>query len=429
MTVDNRQRGLLILLSLVSFMNYTDRMVLPAVAQAVKLEFGLSDTKLGILSGFVFVVLYGVASLPLATLADRSSRSRVLAGALAFWSLATAACGLAKSFLHLAIARACVGIGESACQPVGYALVSERVPPERRNLAMGWFLLGNNLGIVAGFAIGGWIGAHYGWRAAFLVVGLPGLLIAAALAYVGESASASHAINAGPKASPVAKLGYVAAALAQFRNPRYVWLVLLSGVFAFTIFGPISFLPAFFARSHGLSMSVVGPLSGLAIGLGMTAGVMIGGASADRLARRGAEQPQWLCAVAILLSGLTFLLALTLGNPWWAFVAVFIACLFGSIASPIIAAAVQNESPEEVRAVAASFGTLAVSLLGIGLAPLAIGIISDALSVEYGKESLRYALIFSLGVCVLTAAMHLKVGQLLCAQHNDLRANSADDDR
>ena len=405
MFIDGQQRKLLMLLSLASFMNYTDRMVLPAVAQAVKQEFSLSDTTLGVLSGFVFVALYGIASLPLATLADRSSRSRVLAGALAFWSVATGACGLANSFLQLAIARACVGIGESACQPIGYALVSEQIPAERRNVAMGWFLLGNNLGLVAGFAIGGWIGAHYGWRTAFLVVGLPGLLIAAALAQFGTSAALSQ------RRTP--RVSLVDAALAQFSNPRYCALVLLSGVFAFTIFGPIAFLPAFFVRSHGLSIALVGPVSGLAIGLGMTVGVLIGGGAADRLAQRGAEQPQWLCAGAILASGATFVLALTLSNPWLAFAATFVACLFGSIASPIIAAAVQNESPEEVRAVSAAFGTLAVSLLGIGLAPLAIGMLSDSLAARYGNESLRHALILSLTVCVLVAAMHVTVGRML----------------
>ena len=408
-----RQGGLLFLLALVSFMNYTDRMVLPAVAQAVKQEFSLSDTKLGFLSGFIFVLLYAVASLPLAHLADRSSRSRVMAGALAFWSIATAACGLATSFLQLAAARACVGIGESACQPVGYALISERVEPAHRNVAIGWFLLGNNFGIVAGFALGGWLGARYGWRSAFMAVGIPGLIIAAALASLRAAKNAAVTPGPLPQSGSKGLTAGFTAARRQFRNARYNWLVLLSGVFAFTVFGPIAFLPAFFIRSHGLSMAIVGPVAGLAIGLGMAAGVMLGGAAADRLTRRGAEQPQWLCAAAIILSGLAFAVALTLQNAWVAFAATFVACLFGSIASPIIAAAIQNESPEEARAVSAAVGTLAVSVLGIALAPLAIGMWSDALSPRFGLESLRYALLIALGACLLTAALHVKIGRLL----------------
>ncbi len=404
-----------IVLALVSFMNYTDRMVLPAVAQAIKLEFGLSDTQLGLLNGFAFVALYGVTSLPLARLADRTSRSLVLAGALAFWSLATAACGLVKNFWQLAVARACVGIGESACQPVGYALVSEHFPPERRNAAMGWFLLGNNLGIVAGFAIGGWIGAEYGWRTAFIAVAIPGLLIAFVLSRFRSPASAV-ALAAEPQPP------FFATFLMLLKNRTYGYLVLLGGVFSMTIFGPIAFLPAFFVRSHGLPMGIVGAYSGVAIGLGMAVGVMVGGALADRLARGGAERPQWLCAGAILVSGLAFAAALTLPNPWWAFGAVFLGSATGSIASPIIAAAVQNESPPALRATAAALGTLAVSLAGIGLAPLLIGVLSDALTPTYGQHALRHALLIGLSACVVTAALHLKVGRLLQATGSAGRA-------
>jgi predicted MFS family arabinose efflux permease len=395
-----------VLLALVSFMNYTDRMVLPAVAQSIKQEFALSDTTLGLLSGFVFVALYGFASLPLARLADRTSRSLVLAGALAFWSLATAACGLVKTFGQLVVARCCVGIGESACQPVGYALVSEQFAVNERNTAMGWFLLGNNLGITAGFALGGWLGAHYGWRMAFFAVGLPGVLLAIALARFRAPPHAELHDDSvdGP--------GLFVSFRVLLRNPTYRYLVLLSGVYSMTIFGPIAFLPAFFVRSHGLSMSVVGALSGIAIGIGMAVGVTLGGALADRMAKLSAERPQWLCTMAIVLSGLSFVVVLTVANPWWAFAATFIAAALGAVASPIIAAAVQNEAPPAMRATAASLGTLAVSLMGIGLAPLIIGLLSDALAPRFGTESLRYALLYCLSFCLLTAALHYRVGRL-----------------
>lgn len=408
MTESRYHRTLPVVLALVSFMNYTDRMVLPAVAQSIKVEFGLTDTQLGLLNGFAFVVLYGVASIPLARLADRTSRSLVLAGALAFWSLATAACGFARNFAQLVVARACVGIGESACQPVGYALVSEQFPPQQRNTAMGWFLFGNNVGIVAGFALGGWIGAQYGWRTAFIAVGLPGLLIALALAQFRRPPQA--ATHSAPPQSP-----FVETLRVLWRNRTYRYLVLLGGVFSMTVFGPISFLPAFFVRSHGLPMSVVGLYTGLAIGGGMALGVLWSGRLADRLNRDGAERPQWLCAGAILASGLAFAAALLLPDPNVAFVAVFVGAVFGSFASPIIPSAIQNEAPPELRATAAAFGTLFVSLTGIGLAPLIVGLLSDLLSERLGTESLRYALLISLGFCLLTAALHYHVGRLLQA--------------
>jgi MFS family permease len=419
MSLDRDRRALLILLAMVSFMNYADRMVLPAVAQSVKLEFGLSDTRLGLLNGFVFVLLYAATSLPLTRLADRTSRGMVLASALAFWSLATAACGMAKVFWQLVVARACVGIGESACQPVGYALVCEQLPAQQRNVGISWFLFGNNLGITAGFALGGWLGAQYGWRAAFIAVALPGLLIALLLALITrrmsrQAGSDATVLAAAPMTTKAAAATpYFSAVKQLFMNPTYRMLVWLSGVFAFTIFGPIAFLPAFFVRSHGLPLGTVGAMSGLAIGLGMAVGVLLGGATADRLSRRSLAQPQFLCAVTILLSGLSFVAALLATNPWWAFAMTFVAAIFGSIASPIISTAVQNESPPELRATAASYSTLAVSVLGIGLAPLAIGMLSDVLTPAYGKESLRWALLASLSACLVTAVLHYRVGSLL----------------
>lgn len=404
--ISTRQRWLLVLLAGVSFMNYMDRMILPAVAESLKREFALSDTAIGLLNGFAFMALYGASSLPLSRLADRTSRSLVLAGALAFWSLATIACGLVRNVWQLFIARACVGIGESACQPVGYALASEQFPPEKRHSAIGWFLLGNNLGITAGFALGGWLGATYGWRTAFIVAGIPGLFLAVALASYRTQSVAQ--VSAPPP--------FLATVRSLWKNSIYRLLVWLSAVFSMTIFGPIAFLPAFFVRSHGMPMSAVGLYSGLAIGLGMAVGVLSGGAIADRLARRGAEHPQRLCAVAIVLSGLAFLAAFTLADPRLAFAAVFIAAALGSIASPVISTAIQNESPNDSRATAASLGTLAVSIAGIGLAPLLIGMMSDAFAPSYGVHSLRMALIVALSFTIGAAALHWRIGTLLAAR-------------
>jgi predicted MFS family arabinose efflux permease len=203
--------------------------------------------------------------------------------------------------------------------------------------------------------------------------------------------------------------GYFSAVGQLFRNATYRNLVWLSGVFAFTIFGPIAFLPAFFVRSHGLTMATVGAMTGLAIGIGMAVGVLIGGIIGDRMSLRSLAAPQRLCAVTILVCGLCFVIALLVGNPWLAFFMTFVAALSGSIASPIISTAVQNESPPELRATAASYSTLAVSVLGIGLAPLLIGMLSDALLPSYGKESLRWALIASMLACVITSLLHLRI--------------------
>ncbi len=397
-------RALLGLLMLVSFMNYTDRWILPAVGQSLKVEFALSDTQLGFLNGFAFVLVYALASLPLARLADRTSRTRVLAGALAFWSLATAACGMVRSFLQLTIARACVGIGESACQPLGYGIVGEMVPPAKRTFGMALFQFGSNLGIAAGFALGGWLGQTYGWRFAFLAVGLPGLLLAVML-WLQRSAGVE-------RREPVAGGEFAAVRSMLSGNPTYRLLVVLGAIYSMTIFGPSAFLVPFFIRSHGLPLAQVGIMTGLVVGFGLGLGGIIGGIIGDRLKAAGPERAQWLCVASILVSGLIFVFVFLTDRPALAFTAAFVAFAIGTIASPIIAAAIQDESPPHLRALAASIGTIAISVVGIGSAPLIIGMLSDRYAPIYGKESLRFALLTALVSCIATAWLHYRVGRL-----------------
>lgn len=411
-----RPRLALALVALVSLFNYMDRMVLPAVAQPIKQEFGLSDAQLGLLTGFAFVILYGLSGVPLARLADRTSRSLVLAGALAVWSVATAACGLARTYMQLILARAVVGIGESACQPVGYALVTELCPPEKRGRAMSWFLVGNSVGILLGFALGGWIAARWGWRMAFIAVGLPGLLLAASLVWVrGRN-------HATPDREQLADLGLWQALRQLLSNPEYRWLVVLNAVYGFTIFGPISWLPAFFLRSHQLSIDVVGLWTGLAIGAGMAAGMVLGGQATDRLMHAGPDKPQYVGALAIVASALSFIVVLTTGDPTVAFVATFFATMLGSIASPAIVIAIQNECPPQLRATGSAIVTLVISVVGVGFAPFVIGVLSDLFAPELGQESLRRALLASLAMCAVTALLHLHVGRRLVYSPNQVRA-------
>lgn len=395
----------LALLTLVSFANYVDRMVLSALAQPIKIEFALSDAQLGLLTGFAFVLLYSLTGVPMARLADRTSRARVLAGALTLWSLATAACGLARSYTGLLIARLFVGIGESGCQPIGYGLLGDYFPAERRAMAMGWFMVGNSLGITAGFAIGGWIGSLYGWRTAFVVVGLPGVLLALALATL-LSAPAEAAVRA--PAPPL-----VGAVKLLLKDSRYRWLLAVNGVYSFLIFGPISWLPVYFLRSLGLPLRTVGTWTGLAIGFGMGSGMLLGGVLADRLLRRSASAPQWFCCATTLATGAAWALVLMLSRPSWAFLATFFASLIAALAAPNNVATVQNVCDPRLRATAASLATLMTSLLGIGLAPFVIGLMSDAFSASLGQEALRYAMLACLPACLLAAALYVRIARLL----------------
>jgi predicted MFS family arabinose efflux permease len=396
------------LLTLASFANYVDRMVLSALAQPIKTEFSLTDAQLGLLTGFAFVLLYSVAGVPMARLADRTNRAVVLAAALALWSLATAACGLTSSFAGLVIARLFVGIGESGCQPIGYGLLGDYFPAERRALAMGCFMVGNSLGITAGFAIGGWIGALYGWRTAFVVVGLPGVLLAVAVATLlrapGRSQTAA-ARSAAPSFSGSLRL--------LLRDRRYRWLLAINGVYSYLIFGPVSWLPAYFTRTLGLPLHSVGVWTGLTVGIGMGGGMLLGGVIADRLLRRSASAPQWFGCAASLGTAAAWALVVLMPQPRWAFAATFFAAGICALNAPINVASVQNVCDPRLRATAAALATLATSLFGIGLAPLTIGLLSDAFAPALGRESLRYAIIASLPVCFVAAALYVRLARLL----------------
>ncbi len=399
----------LTLLALASFMNYLDRMVLPAVAQPIKLEFGLSDSELGLLTGFAFVLLYALSGVPLSRLADRSSRPLVLALSLAFWSVATAACGVARNFWQLLLARACVGIGESTCQPVGYAIVGDHYDATRRTTAIAWFLVGNSLGVTAGFAIGGWIGAMYGWRAAFVAVAIPGLLLAIAIARLPAT------VRATSQAGGPAGAGFWSDLRSLWSRRPYRWLIGLNAVYSCTLFGPIAWLPTFFMRSHELPMQVAGPWTGLAIGGGMGCGMLMGGVLADRLYRSARYRPQWLGCVTVLLAALVFYVALSVDSARAAIGLTFCATVLGSMGSPVNATSIQNESPDALRATAASLATLAVGVIGIGLAPWLIGVLSDGFTASHGSDGLRVALQVSLALSVVTALLYLQMARILRA--------------
>jgi predicted MFS family arabinose efflux permease len=402
------QNFAVILLTLVSFANYVDRMVLNALSQPIKHEFGLSDTELGLLTGFAFVLLYAFAALPVAALADRTSKGLVLSCCLAVWSLATAACGITRSYVQLLTARFAVGIGESGCQPIGYALIADYFPSARRATPTGWFLVGNSLGITAGFMLGGWLGQAYGWRTAFVAVGLPGLLLAAILAVFTFRNPQPRAASPDPVQPRV--LGGVPLLLG---NGTFRWVLAANGIYSFMIFGPVAWLTPFFMRSHALSLRSAALWTGLAIGIGMAVGMVAGGAAADRLWRRSNAAPQLFCMAAALATGAAYLVVLNLADIRLVIAATFLASGIGALATPTNIVMVQNLCDPRLRAVAASLATLTISLVGVGLAPLAVGMMSDALTPAFGAEALRYSLMISLVVSLATAAVNYRLYRLL----------------
>jgi predicted MFS family arabinose efflux permease len=393
------------LLTLTTFMSYTDRMLLPALLQPIKREFALSDTQLGLLGGFAFAIVYAVVGIPIARLADRRSRRTILACTLIVWSLMTATCGLARSFGQLALARIGVGVGEAGCVPTSLSLLSDYFPPQRRGTAVAFFGLGNTLGITAGLSLGGWLGELVGWRSAFVIVGLPGLLLAGCIMLFMKEPPRTGSY------SPVRNSRQVVRMLLA--NRAYCWLVAGGVAQTFLTYGVVQWLPSFFMRAHAVGLRSAGVTTGLVIGGGMAIGTLTGGFWGDRLTRGGLERPQFLCAGAMIFVTCFYAAALWVPSTSLASALVFVGAIFGAIPLSPTLTALLNVCEPGVRATATAANILTISLLSVGLAPAVIGSLSDLWQQTAGHDSLRYALTAILVVGPLGAVIYLRIAKVM----------------
>lgn len=395
-TISARQRLIaMILLTLASTLNYFDRMLLPALAHPIKNELRLSDTELGILTGAAFALFYAAFGLPLARLADRKSRKLVIVGSLGIWSIMTAGCGLAQNYWQLLVARFGVGAGEAGCIPPSHSLVSDYFPPERRAGAIGWIHSGAAIGITAGFAIGGYLGTQFGWRSAFLIAALPGLLLSALTWF--HLREPARRMDLKQTAAPSAGAPELWESLSQlWRNSTYRWLAIAASLSTFLLYGVAQWMPIFFIRSHGLSVAAVGLFFGIAFGLGTGLGIASGGWIANRLAKRGAAAPLLASIVATAGAVAVYAAVLWSPSPKLAFPLMFVAAILGAAPYAPVLAQIQNVVTAEIRATASAVALFLSSVVGIGLGPVAVGALSDAFTHGGWANPLQNALSLSL---------------------------------
>ena len=249
---------------------YLDRLIMAVVAEPVKREFGLSDGELFFLTGAAFTLIYGMCGVFSGWLIDRYNRARIIAWAMGAWSLCTLACGMATNFATLALARAGVGVGESAIVPAAMATIADRYPEERRPFAMGVFYAGGMVGILLAWTAGGWVAQAWGWRAAFLMAGPPGLILAGLIALHSRNPQAHSAPRPAEHGGP-SPLSLV------LGNRPLMWLILAGSLVTFINVGLVTQLGSFFIRSHGLSLTQVGLIFGPVMAGGMALGLLVGG--------------------------------------------------------------------------------------------------------------------------------------------------------
>ena len=381
----------LAILSLVYVVNVLDRNLIGILVQPIKEEFGVSDSAMGLLTGFAFVTFYVFAGIPLARLADRGNRRNILAAALSIWSVLTALCGLTRSFLQMAIVRVGVGVGEAAATPASMSMISDLYSIDRRATALALFTAGANVGTLFALPLGGWINDLYGWRPAFFIVALPGLLLALVVRLTVREPP-RDLLERGQQIDTKSSLIDTLAHLWRVRSYRHI--VLSIGFFIAILYAFYSFGAAFLFRSHGMSTSESGVWLGLLLG-GVTAiGIVIGGVLTDRLQRRDERWNVWLPALALSIAAPAAALFVLLPETRAAifFLGVF-SVAGGGIAPASIYALTQSLVDSRKRAISAAVMLFTMNFIGGGVGPLLAGMVSDFLNASFGEESLRYGLL------------------------------------
>lgn len=399
--------AVVVILSAVYSVNYIDRQIVAILLDQIKAEFGVSDTVLGLLAGPAFALFYATMGVPLAMLADRTNRKRLIAWSLGFFSLMTLACGLAVHFWQLVIARVLTGVGEAGTGPASQSVISDLFKPHERASAQAGYAVGVNAGLMVAFFCGGWIAQELGWRWAFIAAGLPGLILVLVLMLVVREPG--RVVPDQQADDPT----FFDTVKVLWQRRSFLWLIIGGGLSAFASYGVTMFVPSFLMRSHALSPADVGFTLALFVGLGGGAATFASGLLADRLSRKDMRWNMYVPALAALVSIAFWPLVIFQDNRLIAISALSVPLALGVVFIGPLIATVQTLAPVRMRARAAAIQMLVGNLIGLGLGPLAIGFISDRLRPFYGEESLKFALAAGVLANVLSIAAYLAAARSL----------------
>ena len=398
----------LALLTVMYTLNYADRSVFGLLLPLIKRDMQVTDTMLGLMSGFAFAVFYAVAGVPAAALADRWSRRNVIAIGLSVWSLMTVITGFTQNVVQMMVARFLLGAGEAGGTAPSNAMIADMLEPARRPLALGVQNCAPSLSMLLCFPLLGWVAQTHGWRTAFVVAGAPGLLVAVLLlATVTEPARRRTAPAAE---APATSFREGLAALA--RSKAYVLLVICSVLKSFALFGFQTWLPSFFTRVHHLSMTEVGGYMGVINGPAGILGALVGGVLTSALIRKDARWLAWSPAIMILLVVPADLLLLYGGGAEWKVGLALDGFLQAAMAAPLFALCL-SAADSRNRAVATAVLLLFMYLVGQTTGPVFVGMLNDHLRPHLGDAAIRYALTTTVvgpllgGLVLLRASRHL----------------------
>lgn len=378
----------LAVLTFINIFGYMDRIALSMLMQPIKLDLHLSDQQLGLLSGIAFALFYAILGIPLARLADRSSRVRLISICLTLWSTMTALSGFAQNYTQLFLARIGVGIGEAGCVPPAHSLIGDYFPRAKRALGVSLFNAGAAVGVSVGmFAIGA-MGETLGWRASLQIVGLLGLPLAA-VTFLTLREPARPRIEKADAESAFQSIG------GLLRRPAFVHLAIAFSLGQVATHGFSQWAPTFLIRSFNMGMAEIGAWIGAISAGGGVLGVVVGGLLAARLIPHDARWELWLPGGALATCIPLFVAMVLSPFAWLVLLLKMLIAFFGAISSGVAIAAVQSFAEPARRATAVSLVLFLSALLGGGAGPYLIGLASDLLEPAFGKESLRYAFLIA----------------------------------
>ncbi len=405
------------LLTLGYCFNFIDRQLLSILQEAIKLDLDLSDGQLGLLTGFAFAMFYVTAGIPIARWADRGNRRNIVSYAIGIWSFMTAISGLALNYTQLFLARIGVGVGEAGGSPPSHSIISDIFPPERRATAISIYSTGVNVGILFGFLFGGWLNEFFGWRIAFAVVGLPGLLVALIIRFTIKEPvrglSEGRSVN-----SEVAPLGEVLSLLWSRLSFRH--MAFAAGLNAFAAYGTVNWQASYFIRTHGMNTGELGTWLSLSSGLLGAIGILFGGIIADKLAPKDKRWYMWVPAIVGFI-GVPFFIVVFMTDS--KYLALILSCIPGTLINVYLGNSIATAHAlvgARMRAMASAILFFILNLIGLGMGPSAIGFLSDYLEPSLGMESLRYAMVYLIPGALFWSSCHF----VLAARHlrNDLAA-------
>ncbi|MEO9633361.1 MAG: MFS transporter [Parasphingorhabdus sp.] len=374
---DGYRNYVIISLMLLYTLNFIDRILIGVVAQPIIEEFKLQDWQFGLLSGFGFALMYTVMGIPIARLAERMNRVRIIAASVILWSLMTALCGIAGSFIALLVFRIGVGIGEAGLTPAANSIISDYFPPRSRARAIAIYTMGITLGGVLANAFGGPITEMFSWREAFLALGIPGILFGLIFLFTVEEPPRGYADP--PTAVKPTKMGMVDT-IKELSAKRTFWVnMIAAALVAFVGYGVSNFQVAFFQRVHVMSISEVALQIAVPLGLAASFGAFMTGYLTERMSIRFPNVVAWLPGIMLIACAPLYWIGFTTDNVPFALSVLLVAAAlhYGYLGAQYTIC--QGVASPQSRATAVALFLFIVNLIGYGCGPLVMGILSDVL--------------------------------------------------